>query len=119
MILMLLMILLSIYMGRTFWKWKTAPPDACARGWRGHLGLVAFVLACASIALFLYTGIRARIHGGFPYYAPALLALLNTGFLLGISGLALGLPSKGSLRWPTVISSFIMAALWVIVATSE
>jgi hypothetical protein len=113
------MIPLSIYMGLTFWKWKTTSLDASVRGWRDYLGLVAFVLACASIALFLYTGVRARIHGGFAYYAPALLALLNTGFLLGVSGLALGLPSKGSLRWPTVISSLIMAALWVIVATSE
>jgi hypothetical protein len=118
-ILLLLLIPLSIYMGRTFWKWKTTPVDARAHGWGAYLGLAAFALACASIALFFYTGIRARILGGFPYYAPALLRLLKTGFALGVSGLVLGLPSKGSLRWPTVISSSIMATLWVIVATSE
>jgi hypothetical protein len=118
-LLLLLLIPLSIYMGRTFWKWKTTPVDARAHGWRAYLGLIAFALASASIVLFFYTGVRARVHGGFPYYAPMLLRLLKTGFALGVSGLLLGLPSKGSLRWPTVISSFIMAALWVIVATSE
>jgi hypothetical protein len=83
------------------------------------MGWAAFALASASIALFFYTGVRARIAGGFPYYAPALLKLLRTGFALGVSGFALGLGSKGTLRWPAVISSFIMAALWIVVATSE
>src|SRR5579863_144756 len=113
------MIPLSIYMGWTFWKWRATPQGARAHGWRTYLGSFAFAFAFASIVLFFYTGIRARILGGFPYYAPALLKLLKTGFVLSISGLALGLPSKGSLRWPAVISSFIMAGLWVIVATSE
>jgi len=117
--LLLLLIPLSTYMGWTFWKWKVAPVGTRAGEWRAYLALVAFTLACASIGLFFYTGIRARVDGGFPYYAPALLRLLKTGFALSVSGLALGLPSKGGLRWPSVISSFIMAALWVVVATSE
>lgn len=119
MLLFFVAIMLSIYMGRTFRKWKTAPVDTRPAGWRAYLGLAAFILACASIVLFLYTGVRARIHGGFPYYAPALLRLLKAGFQLGVSGFVLGLPSKGSLRWPSVATSLIMAALWFIVATSE
>jgi hypothetical protein len=118
-LLILLMLPISAYMARVFWNWKMTPTDARAKGWRAYLALIAFALACASIALFLYTRIRARVHGGFPYYAPSLLRLLKSAFGLGVSGLALGLPSKGSLRWPTVISSTAMAALWVIVATSE
>lgn len=118
MLLLILLIPLAAYMGRAFWKWGRTPEQR-AHGWRAGSGLLSFGLATTSLLMFWYTGIRAHVHGGFPYYAPLLLKLMGTGFGLGILGLMFGLVSKGRLRWPAVFSSFIMATLWVIVAAGE
>ena len=119
MVPLIFLIPLSVYMTRALWKWLKTLPDDRAHGWRASLGLLSFGLATASLLLVCYTGLRSRAYGGFPYYSPFLLNLLRAGVGLGTSGFLLGLPAKGSLRWPAVISSFVTAALWVIVATSE
>jgi hypothetical protein len=83
------------------------------------LAFGAFAVSTLSLFLWITVAIWAVFRGGFRYYDPVLLRCYGIGFLLGALGFFASFPGKGKLRWPACFLSFLMAALWVIAASSE
>jgi hypothetical protein len=119
MLLLLFLAPFAVYFVYGYRQWLRTPTNARQIGLRTSLSLIASALVAASLVLFVYTGVRARTNGGFPFYAPLLLSCIRSGFVLGALGFVFALPSKGPLRWPTVILAVMVSASWLIVATNE
>jgi len=116
---LLLLLAPPVAFGLTLWMWWKSSPRFEPPKWRSYLGFGGFSSCGASVLLFLFLAIWARIRSGFQFYEPVLLRCYGVGFLLGLGGFLLGLIGKGKLRWPALVISFAMIFLWLVSAASE
>ena len=119
---MIFLALELVSLGLVVWGWRRwlrtevrFPHPA----WRSGTAFFAFLLATCSVLLAVSSLIWTLAIGGFPFYDPVLLWFYRWGFFLAASGLLLGLPGKGKLWAPAVVSSFLMASLWILAASAE
>jgi hypothetical protein len=115
---LLVLILILSYMIRTLVIWTKSSRQE-DKAFRSILALASFLLAFASMALHLYSAINIGLHPKIAFYEPTSLKVLRVGFWISTGGIALGLGSSGTLRWPSVPVSTLLAVLWFIIGTAE
>jgi hypothetical protein len=110
---------LTVYMLWDLRRSLKTTPNLHDQSWRFKLGLISFVLALTSVAMFWFVGIHARVSGEYPYYAPTWLKILRVGLVLALCAFSTGLAAPRGLRRTAIVSSVVIGAMWLIVATSE
>lgn len=87
--------------------------------WRNGLAFAALALATGSILLDVCGLVYSLAIGGFEHHDPILRMMIRFGFFSALAGFLLGVPGKGLLHRPALISSLAICVGWFITAGLE
>ena len=108
-----------LYIAWSWRAWYRSTPRFEPPRWRATLGTVSLALACISDVLCVTSVLYSLAIGGFRFYAPTLVLIIQIGLGLSLAGILASVPAKGKLRIPGLISSAAMFFAWFGSAAGE
>ena len=123
----LLMILMALvaFVGAPLaiiWGWVRWAKDSSRSTFWSKACFVGFLLANASICIWIGGVVYAQIIGGFAYYDPRLMKMISIGLWLAFVGVLtsfIGCWRPSVLRWIAPLSAAGALFFWIIAATGE
>jgi hypothetical protein len=110
---------LALFVAMTWARWIAADAKFVEPRWRSLFATIGFVFSTSSLVMIIALAIHALVTGGLPYYSRPLMAAFGLGFLTAIAGVLGAILGKGPLEIPTIISSLLCLAFWLMEAVAQ